>query len=310
MTELRLAGVLIALCVCVVLPARAAMLMVGPGQVYASLPAAAAAAHDGDTIVLPAGRFQDCAVLKAANLTVKGAGPDKTEITTKTCEGKAILVADGDNLTVADLALTNAHVHEYNGAGIRAEGGNLTVRNVRFEDNEDGILSAVLPGKTITVTGSRFIHNGSCDGPGCAHGIYAGALGLLHVENSSFIGTQHGHHIKSRAARTEVVGCHFKDGPDGTASYAVEIPNGGNVLLRGNTFEKGPRAENHTAVVAIGSEGVNQPTSSILADGNDVTVTGEYNAVFVYNLTATDAVLTNNRLHGNVKPLRGDGSVR
>jgi len=310
MTELRLAGVFIALCVCVVLPARAAMLMVGPDQAYASLPAAAAAAHDGDTIVLPAGRFQDCAVLKAANLTVKGAGPDKTEITTKTCEGKAILVADADNLTVEDLALTNARVHEYNGAGIRAEGGNLTVRNVRFEDNEDGILSAVLPGKTITVTGSRFIHNGSCDGPGCAHGIYAGALGLLHVEDSTFIGTQHGHHIKSRAARTEVVGCHFTDGPDGTASYEVEIPNGGSVLLRGNTFEKGPRSENHTSVVAIGSEGVSQPTPSILADGNDVTVTGEYNSVFVYNMTATDAVLTNNRLHGNVKLLRGDGSVR
>ena len=45
-------------------------------------------------------------------------------------------------------------------------------------------------------------------------------------------------------------------------------PSAGSVLLRGNTFEKGPRSENHTSVVAIGSEGVNQPTPSILADGN------------------------------------------
>jgi hypothetical protein len=90
----------------------------------------------------------------------------------------------------------------------------------------------------------------------------------------------------------------------------VEIPNGGSVLVRGNIFEKGPRSENHTAVVAIGSEGVNQPTPSILLDGNDVTVTGTYNSVLLYNLTATDAVLTNNRLHGNARPLRGDGTVR
>ena len=38
-----------------------------------------------------------------------------------------------------------------------------------------------------------------------------------------------GHHIKSRALKTMVMGNTIEDGPDGTASYEVDAPNGGNV---------------------------------------------------------------------------------
>ncbi len=295
---------------CAIMPGRAATLEAGPNKPYALPSAAAAAAHDGDTLLIAAGTYADCAVLTARNLTVRGAGPDKTVMTGKTCQGKAILVAQGDNLTVEDMGLTQAHVAEFNGAGIRAEGGNLTVRNVRFAGNEDGILTAPLPNSIITVTASAFIGNGSCDGSGCAHGIYAAHVKLLRVEDSTFLGTRHGHHIKSRAARTEVIGCRFADGPDGTSSYAVEIPNGGAVVLRGNTIEKGPRSENHTAALTIGSEGVNQPTPEITVENNDFTVDGTYSSFLVNNLSATDARLMGNRLHGNARPLRGDGTVR
>ena len=34
--------------------------------------------------------------------------------------------------------------------------------------------------------------------------------------------TKQAHHIKSRAKRTEVIGCDIQDGLDGTASYEVE----------------------------------------------------------------------------------------
>ncbi len=291
-------------------PGRAATLEVGANKPYPLPSAAAAAAHDGDTIVIAAGTYTDCAVLKARNLTIRGAGPDATVLTGKVCQGKAILVADGDNLTVQDLALTGAHDAEFNGAGIRAEGGNMTVRHVRFAGNEDGILSAPLPDSTITVLDSRFIGNGSCEGSGCAHGIYAARVKLLRVVDSTFRGTRHGHHIKSRAERTEVIGCHFADGPDGTSSYAVEIPNGGAVVLRGTTIEKGPKSENHTAALTIGSEGVNQPTPEITVENNDFTVDGTYSSFLVNNLTATAARLVGNTLHGNARPLRGDGTVR
>jgi hypothetical protein len=56
-------------------PALAATLEVGPGKTYTQPSAAAAAAHDGDRIVIAAGSYFDCAVWKANTLTIEGAGP-------------------------------------------------------------------------------------------------------------------------------------------------------------------------------------------------------------------------------------------
>jgi hypothetical protein len=84
---------------------------------------------------------------------------------------------------------------------------------------------------------------------------------LLRVENSHFSNsnTRQGHSIKSRALSTEVIGCTITDGPDGTSSYLIEAPNGGALIVRGNSLEKGPKSENHKAAIAIGAEGVTHP---------------------------------------------------
>ena len=38
--------------------------------------------------------------------------------------------------------------------------------------------------------------------------------------------------------RTEVINCDIEDGPAGTSSYLVEIPNGGTLILEGNKMQK------------------------------------------------------------------------
>jgi hypothetical protein len=291
-------------------PVLAATLEVGPGKTYAQPSAAAAAAHDGDRIVIAAGTYFDCASWKANNLTIEGAGPDSTVITDKTCSGKALFITDGDNITIRALTLTRARVPDGNGAGIRAEGGNLTIQHVSFINNQDGILAANEPGKTITVSDSLFVHNGACESSGCAHGIYVGDLALLRVERTKFFETWHGHHIKSRAKRTEVIGCDLADGANGTSSYDVEIPNGGGVLLRDNKIQKGPKSENHTAAVMIGAEGITQPTPEIVVEHNTFLVEGDYNSFLVNNMSATEATLVGNTLQGNAKALHGDGTVK
>ena len=194
-----------------------------------------------------------------------------------------------------------------NGAGIRAEGRNLTVEHVRFINNQEGILTTNQPQSTLVVRDSEFTRNGVCE-KACAHAIYTGQIALLRVERSTFRDTHQGHYIKSRALKTEVVGCNIADGPTGTASYLIDVPNGGSVLVQNNVLEKGPKAENHTAI-SIGEEGVDRPTPEILIEGNQFTADGNYSALFVRNLTATRAVLRGNTLHGQVKPLEGDGSV-
>jgi hypothetical protein len=62
--------------------------------------------------------------------------------------------------------------------------------------------------------------------------------------------------------------------------------------------------------VIIGAEGVKQPTREILVQGNEFRADGDYPTYFVYNLTATEAVLRGNRLEGRqVRQLHGDGAV-
>ena len=308
--SLAIAMILLAGCQAA-MPLAAATLQVGADQQYKQPSDAVAHASDGDTIRIAPGEYFDCAVIKQNNLTLEGSGPaDKVVMTDKTCQGKAILVTDGANVTVRNMTLTRARVPDGNGAGIRMQGPNLTVDNVLFINNQDGILSAVPPSATLTVRNSAFIRNGTCE-QGCAHGIYVGPIDRLVVQNSRFQETRKAHHIKSRAKRTEISGTTIEDGPNGTASYLVELPNGGDLILRNSTLEKGPNAENHSAAVVIGSEGVTNRTNEILIQDNSFRLDGDYQTVFVRNLTATEAQLSGNKLSGGkVKPLQGDGDVR
>jgi len=259
-------------------------------------------------VQLQPGEYFDCATVPQAKLTIEGVGDaSKVLMTDKTCGGKALLITTGADITVRNLTLTRARVPDNNGAGIRSEGANLLVDGVRFINNENGILSGT-EGATIIVRNSYFERNGTCQ-KSCAHGIYVGHAKLLRVENSKFFDTREGHHIKSRAERTEVVGCTIDDGEDGTASYMIEAPNGGSLIVRDSALTKGPQASNHTGAIVIGTEGVTQPTREITITNNTFRNAGDYPTAFVWNLTATDAILTGNRISGKAKPLQGDGKV-
>jgi hypothetical protein len=288
--------------------AHARTLEVGATKEFKLPSAAAAAAKDGDNVAIQPGEYFDCAIWAANKLVVEGVGdPEKIVVTDKACQGKALFITVGEGITIHNLTLTRARVPDGNGAGIRGEGRNLVVDGVRFVNNQNGILSGTTGGSMI-IRNSLFERNGVCEGS-CAHGLYVGELDLLQVEQTRFTGTKQGHHIKSRALRTEVSGCTIQDGPDGTASYEIEIPNGGSVVVLGNTIEKGPKADNHSAVIMIGAEGVTHPTREITVENNKFRNDGPWETAFVNNLTATEARLRGNQLSGPVKPLRGDGTV-
>jgi Right handed beta helix region len=288
-------------------PGGGVTLEVGPSKTYKNPSAAAAVAKNGDHIQIEPGQYFDCAVWNADNLVIEGSGPGVV-ITDKTCMGKGLFVIEGNNTTVRNLTLTRARVPDMNGAGIRLDKGSLTVDGVKFVDNQNGILGGV-PGTTVTIRNSDFDRNGICAGA-CAHGIYIGDVDLLRVENSRFSNTRQAHSIKSRAVRTEVVGSTIVDGPEGTSSYLIEAPNGGALIVRDNTLEKGPKSENHKAAIAIGAEGVTRPTPEITVTNNNFRNDGDYETALVWNLTATRATLKGNKLAGSVIPLSGDGSVQ
>jgi len=289
-------------------PAGAETLAVGPNAPFKTLAEAMAKLKNGDRITLAPGEYFECAIIGNDNVTIEGTGGEgQVVLTDRTCGGKAILVTQGDNITIRNLTLARARVPDNNGAGIRNESQRLLVDRVRFVNNQNGILTGgPADGGTMVVKDSYFEKNGGCF-PACTHGIYANRLGLLRVEGSTFVETRQAHHIKSRAARTEVLNTTTRDGPEGTASYHVDISNGGDLVVRNSTLVKGPKAENRSAIIMIGAEGVTQRTREIKIENNRVTNEGGYETTFVVNNTAEDAILSGNRYTGRINALRGDG---
>jgi hypothetical protein len=281
---------------------------VGPGHSLKLPSQAAATARNGDTVLIDPGEYDDCAVWRASRLTIAARAPGVV-FTGKTCQRKAIFVIDGNDVTVRGITFTHATVADHNGAGIRSEGGNLTIEDSRFIDNEEGILAGGTPRGTIRIVRSEFRGNGNC-AASCAHGIYVGAIALLDVEDSHLTDTHQGHDIKSRALRTVLRGNDISDGPTGNASYLVELPSGGDLLMEHNTLNKGPHTDNDSTAVSIGAEGVSNPTTSLVIRDNGFTNLLPNRTDFVHNLTQTDADLVGNRLVGNVVPLEGPGTVK
>jgi nitrous oxidase accessory protein NosD len=285
--------------------ASAGVLTVGPDEKYTAPSQAIRAAAPGDTIRIMPGVYHDCAAWTKDNLTIEGVG-EGVVLSQQICQGKGIFVIDAPNATIQNITFEGAETDEGNGSGIRAGGDHLTIDNCRFRNNQDGVLTANKPGATITVRNSTFDSNGAClPNMGCAHGIYVGHIALARIENSHFIASKTGHHIKSRAKRTEIVANTIEDGPEGTSSYLVDVPNGGEVLITGNTLEKGPNTQNPTAAISIGEEGGDRK-GEIVITGNTFTNDGPH-TIFVQNKTKSPVRLSGNVVKGPATKLTGPG---
>jgi hypothetical protein len=238
--------------------ADARVLPVGPTRVLKVPSQAATIAADGDVVRIDPGTYADCSVWNAPHLTIEAGGPGVV-LAGKTCDEMGIFITLGRDITIRGLTFADASVVWHNGAGIRAAGDNLTVEHSRFLHDENGILAGGSRKSMVRVTDSVFIGNGACIKL-CAHGVYAGApIALLEIDHSVFLDTKVAHHIKSRARNTVIRDNRIEDGPTGTASYLIDIPNGGNVLIQDNTMEKGAHSENPAFAISIGEEGGEKP---------------------------------------------------
>ncbi len=235
-------------------------LEVGPGKTYATPRAAAAAAQSDDVILISAGDYVgDVAVWPQSNLTLCGVGGRARLFANgRYAAGKGIWVIQGSDVVVENVEFHGAKVPDKNGAGIRAEGNGLTLRDAGFFDNENGILG---PNRgDLTIERSTFARNGF--GDGFSHNVYVGPADRVRVNTSFFHEAKIGHNFKSRAKETRIENSYFMDGPAGTSSYLVNVPNGGVVVLRGNLLQKGPRADNPNSV-AFGEEGLTWATNTL-----------------------------------------------
>ena len=124
--------------------------------------------------------------------------------TTNIPNGKGLMVIDGSGITIDGLEFSGAKVVDQNGAGIRYEGGDLTIRRSYFHDNENGILGEGGGSNTLLIENSIFQKNGYCPQQ-CAHNVYIGYMGRLIFRFNKSIDSHEGHTLKSRASINEIM---------------------------------------------------------------------------------------------------------
>ena len=270
-------------------------LQVGSGQQYSTIAAAVNAANSGDTVDVQAGTYTNDFVSISKNLTLNAVGGLVTmNATAQPSNGKAILTEGAPGLTVNinGFAFTGATVPDGNGAGIRYEGGTLNVENSYFGNNQNGILGASDPNGVITINNSEFDHNGAGDGR--THNMYIGYIAQFTLTNSYTHDAVVGHEIKSRAANNIITNNRILDN-SGSASYEIDLPNGGNASITGNTIQQSAQSQNPN-IIAYGEEGVTHPGTTLSFTGNTI-INDRSSGTALWNASGNTAIFANNSVY-------------
>ncbi len=255
----------------------AATLKVGPGERFAVPSQAIAAAKDGDLIEIAAGEYPgDVATIRANRLTIRGVGGRaKLPAAGKHAGGKAIWVVTGSDLTVENIEFSGSRVPDRNGAGIRPEGPNLTVRNCRFYDCENGVLGG---NGEMLFEHCEFEHCGPVSDP-ATHSLYIGqrCTKLVFRYNYS-TDVIEGHLLKSRARESWLLYNRIAD-ENGSGSAVADFPNGGVVVMVGNVLHKGRRG-NNSRVIAYGMEGIKHRRNALVVVNNTMVYEHRHTTAF------------------------------
>lgn len=228
--------------------AHGAVFHVGPDMPYDRPSEVAAVAEDGDIIEIEAVDYAgDVAVWTQSDLVIRGiGGKPHLRAGGNAAESKAIWVIKGDNTIIENIEFSGAAVPDRNGAGIRLEGTNLTVRRCFFHDNENGILTGADAASDVLVEYSEFADNGF--GDGYSHNIYIGRVNRFTLRFSYSHHARIGHQVKSRAAYNYLMFNRLMDGLSGSSSYLVDLPDPGHAIVIGNEMQQGAKAENSAMV--------------------------------------------------------------
>lgn len=290
----------------------ARVLRVGPGLELATVADAARKAADGDLVEIVAGDYRgDVTVWLQQRLTIRAVGgPVRLMADGQAAERKAIWVIRNGDVDITGVEFSGVRVSHRNGAGIRLEGGSLTVRQCRFLDSECGILTgggSRFRSTRMVVERCEFAHLG--DGEGQAHGIYAGDIGMLRVVGSYFHHGRVGHHIKSRAALSDIRYNRITDEAEGRASYEIDLPNGGVAVVVGNLVQQGPLAENWT-LLTFGQEGYRPAPNRLFVASNTFVNDRPRGGLFVRVSTGADQTTLINNVWCGLGGLQVSGELQ
>lgn len=249
-------------------PLIAGDIRVCPGRSFAawcdvtSLQKALDRAREGDKIVLAAGEYSQAAQIRVPGVQI--VGEPGAHLIGRAAAGKGALVVSAPDVTIEGIECSHIRVPDRNGACVRIQAANTTIRNVYFHDNDEGILGGAPEGKVV-IENSRFERNGR---GGRAHSIYIsnGSRELVFRNNHVISTLGLGHGLKSRA-HINTIENNVIAGLEGPESRAIDLPSGGIAVIRNNVFQKGPNSDNDD-MVGIARESIKHVDNDTLIEGN------------------------------------------
>ncbi len=286
-------------------PTPGAFTVAESGRSFATLQEAIDAVGNARaTIRIAPGTYRQCAVQEQGVIVYEAAEPGSVTFAGRACEGKAALVLRGTGAEIRGLTFTGIAVADGNGAGIRLEAGALNVAYARFENSQQGILTAADPSIRVYILRSTFSGLGTCENEaGCAHSLYIGDVGSLTVRESRFERGTGGHYLKARAAEVVIEGNSFDDANGRATNYMIDLPAGSVGRIADNWFVQGRDKENYSAFIALGAEDILHPSGGLRIENNEARfVPGlSRQSAFLADWTGERVVMQGNRLAEGIR---------
>ena len=267
------------------------VLRVGVGGAYATLAAALAVAHDGDTVAVAAGTYAVAPVTLTHKLIIEGVGGIASF--TATAATATALFTTAVDVTFRNVEISGAGAAGGPEAAISATGGALTVVNSTIHDNGNGI-TATGAATTLGIYDTELARNGMPNGFGA--NVAAAAIDTLTLSNDYVHDALAGPEVSSAAAYTVIDGTRISQAA-GNGAADLLLPAGGQVVVTNSALEKGAGAQ-AVPLVQVGG-GVVAPGSTVAITGTTlISDLGTAPTVFVSGNTAAATTLTGDTFVG------------
>jgi hypothetical protein len=267
------------------------------GKEFFSLQEAKSAIKDGSQIYLKAGIYTKGLYLKASNIEIIG---EKNVIFDDAAvNGKAALVLAGDNVLVESIECQNIYVKDLNGACIRFEGKNLTIRNLYAHDSQSGVMTSYNDG-FLKIEYSTFERlGGKATGRGYAHAIYANVGVFSFFESKILTMGKEGSGLKSRSRKTIVTNSLLAT-LDGKDSRLIDVADYGELIIKNSILQQGNNSSN-SQLIAYGLEKrpINYSINRIEITDNLFLLDREKANVIILQKNSDEVLIENNTMIGD-----------